>query len=96
MIEIIGAVVGVLGLLGGMIGVWVALNLKIKELEVKIINIEMEQGAINKRIDKNESESREDHIKLGDKMDNITNLLTGLIAEHNIQKCTLKNERMAK
>jgi prephenate dehydrogenase len=90
MIETIGVIIGVLGLAGGMIGVWVNLNLKIKELEVKILNIEIEQNTINKRIDKNESNSREDHMNLADKLDEIMKLLTTIATEHQVQKCTYK------
>lgn len=90
MIEIIGAVIGILGLTGGLISVWVNLNLKIKELEVKILNIELEQNSINKRIDKNENISREDHKAIEDKLDKIFELLTTLVTEHNIQKCKYK------
>lgn len=89
-----GTILGVLGLLGGMIGVWLNLNLKIKELEVKILNIEIEQNSINKRIDKNESNSREDHIALSEKLDEIMKLLTVLATEHQVQKCKYKNGKV--
>jgi len=92
MVELIGSIIGALGLLGGMIGVWINLNLKIKELEVKILNIEMEQNSINKRIDKNEDYSRQDHKVFDEKLDKIFELLTTLVAEHNFQKCSF-NEK---
>ena len=86
MIEIIGVALGVLGLIGGMITVWVNLNLKIKELDVKMISIEIEQTNINKRIDKNENNSREDHISLAEKLDEIMRLLVQLSTESDLKR----------
>lgn len=93
MAETIGIIIGILGLSGGLFGVWLNFNLKIKELEVKILNIELEQNSINKRIDKNEDISREDHKLFDEKLDKIVNLLTTLIAEHNFQKCVYKENK---
>lgn len=91
MIEVLGLIIGALGLIGGMITIWVSLNLKVKELQVEMINIRIEQTSLSERMDKNENYSREDHKNLDIKLDKILESLTRLLTEHDVQKCNYLN-----
>lgn len=81
----------VIGMIGGLLGIWINFNVKIAKIEVEVEHMKNETKNTNLRIDRNEELSREDHLKLSEKLDEIFKLLTIIATEHEIQKCNFKN-----
>jgi hypothetical protein len=90
-LEIIGALMSFLVLLGGIFGVWQSLTLKVKELEIKILNVEnkindvkISEVTILTKIDKNNDKiwNKLDSIEV--KLDEKFRDLTTIKAEHDL------------
>jgi len=90
-LNLISVILGAITIIGGFIGVWIVVNVKIKELEVNMLNLKQEQINQSTRMDKIEIYSREDHKGLDEKLDKILETLIKLLAEHDIQKCSYIN-----
>lgn len=97
--EMIAAIVAAIALMGSMITVWLNLNLKIKELamkiieiEHKIVDVEKNNYAIIRTIEKNNERIWQKLDLIAEKLDEKFNVLTVLKTEHD----QLKNNCLKK
>lgn len=70
-----GQIISVLGLLGAIVGVYLSLNIRVAQNEIKINNIGQNATDNSKRIEKLYDQNREDYEKIIDRLDDIRDKL---------------------
>ena len=95
--EMISAIVAAIVMIGSILTVWVKLNIKLKEMEMRILEIshkieqiDQERVDILKLIEKNNERIWQKLDSISEKLDEKFNVLTVLKTEHEQFKCLKK------
>ena len=66
-----GQIIAVLGLFGGIIGVWIQMNVRMKAVEVKVKQLEELRKEDQAHMERIRCENREDHMAIMQKLDSL-------------------------